>query len=182
MPAGRSKLARQFLGTQSNCTGRLLICYCLFCGRALGRQTIFSLTRAGRESRKTNSRLVPVLKRKAGLTMEWWHAISYFFGGAFLSNAIPHFVSGVMGRPFQSPFAKPPGQGLSSSTVNVLWGFLNLAVSYVLICRVGDFRLRSATQVVVLGLGFLLMGLMAARGFGRFHGGNSPRGSDATTH
>jgi hypothetical protein len=37
--------------------------------------------------------------------MQWWHQISYFFGGAFLSNAIPHFVSGVMGRPFQSPFA-----------------------------------------------------------------------------
>jgi hypothetical protein len=45
--------------------------------------------------------------------MEWLRCISYFFGGCFLSDAIPHFVSGVMGRPFQSPFAKPPGQGLS---------------------------------------------------------------------
>ena len=35
--------------------------------------------------------------------MEWLHYISYFFGGAFLSNAIPHFVSGVMGRPFSKP-------------------------------------------------------------------------------
>jgi hypothetical protein len=52
---------------------------------------------------------------------------SYFFGGAFLTNAIPHFVS-VMGEPFQSPFAKPPGQGLSSSTVNVLWGFFNIVL------------------------------------------------------
>ena len=106
--------------------------------------------------------------------MAWVYYISYFFGGCFLSNAIPHFVSGVMGRPFQSPFAKPPGQGLSSSTVNVLWGFLNFAVSYVLICRVGDFSLRSTTDVAVVGLGFLLMGLMSARHFGRFHGGNSP--------
>ena len=40
--------------------------------------------------------------------MNWLHDISYFFGGAFLTNAVPHFVSGVMGRPFQSPFAKPP--------------------------------------------------------------------------
>jgi hypothetical protein len=92
----------------------------------------------------------------------------------FLSNAVPHFVSGVMGRPFQSPFAKPPGQGLSSSTVNVLWGFLNLAVGYVLVCRVGYFNLRATDQVVVFGLGVLLMGLVAARSFGRFHGGNSP--------
>jgi hypothetical protein len=106
--------------------------------------------------------------------MEWAYYISYFFGGCFLCNAIPHLVSGVTGHPFQSPFAKPPGQGLSSSTVNVFWGFLNFAVSYVLICRVGDFSLRSTTHVAVLGLGFLLMGLMGARQFGRFHGGNSP--------
>ena len=106
--------------------------------------------------------------------MDWLHLVSYFFGGAFLSNAVPHFVSGVMGRPFRSPFAKPPGEGLSSSTVNVLWGFFNLAVAYVLICRVGDFELRATTDVAVLGAGFLLMGLMAARHFGRFHGDRTP--------
>jgi hypothetical protein len=105
--------------------------------------------------------------------MNWLYLISYFFGGAFLSNAIPHFASGAMGRPFQSPFAKPPGQGLSSSTVNVAWGVLNLAIAYVLICRVGDFNLRSTVDAATLGLGFLAMGLLAARHFGRFHGGNS---------
>jgi hypothetical protein len=41
--------------------------------------------------------------------MNWLHLISYFFGGAFLANAIPHVVSGMTGHPFQSPFAKPPG-------------------------------------------------------------------------
>jgi hypothetical protein len=106
--------------------------------------------------------------------MEWMHSVSYFFGGAFLTNAIPHLVSGLTGRPFQSPFAKPPGQGLSSSTVNVLWGFFNLAVSYVLICRVGLFEARSTKHIAVLGLGVLLTSVMSARGFGRFHGGNSP--------
>lgn len=106
--------------------------------------------------------------------MNWMHLVSYFFGGAFLSNAIPHIASGSMGRPFQSPFAKPPGEGLSSSTVNVAWGFLNLAVAYLLICRIGDFSLRSTADAATLGLGFLLMGLYAARHFGRFHGGNSP--------
>jgi hypothetical protein len=113
--------------------------------------------------------------------MEWARYISYFFGGCFLSNAIPHFVSGVMGRPFQSPFAKPSGRGLSSSTVNVFWGFANLAAAYVLTCRVGEFQLRSTADVSVLGLGFLLMGLMSARHFGGFHGGNSPTDSSAKT-
>jgi hypothetical protein len=112
-------------------------------------------------------------------TMSGLHYIAYFFGGAFLCNAIPHFVSGVMGHPFQSPFAKPPGQGLSSSTVNVLWGAFNFAVAYVLICRIGEFNSRSTIQVMILGLGVLLMGLMGARHFGRFHGGNSPEDSRA---
>src|SRR5271168_282663 len=106
--------------------------------------------------------------------MPWLSLLSYFFGGIFLANAIPHFVSGMMGRPFQSPFAKPPGQGLSSSTVNALWGFFNLVVGYILICRVGSFSLRSTDDVVFLGLGILLMSVMMGRRFGRFHGGNSP--------
>jgi hypothetical protein len=55
--------------------------------------------------------------------MRWLALLAYFWGGVFLANAIPHFVSGTMGRPFQSPFAKPPGQVLSSSTVNVFWAF-----------------------------------------------------------
>jgi hypothetical protein len=109
--------------------------------------------------------------------MEWLDYVSYFFGGAFLTNAVPHFVSGVMGRPFQSPFAKPPGEGLSSSTINVLWGFFNLAVGYLLTCRVGNFDLRSMAHVAALGLGALLLALMTARMFGRFYGGNSPEAS-----
>jgi hypothetical protein len=109
--------------------------------------------------------------------MMWLHDFAYFFGGAFLANAVPHYVSGMMGRPFQSPFAKPPGKGLSSSTVNVLWGFVNLVVSYCLILRVGQFDLRAADQLASLGLGLLLMGVFAARTFGQFHGGNSPVGS-----
>jgi hypothetical protein len=103
--------------------------------------------------------------------------VSYFFGGMFLTNAIPHFVRGVSGQPFQSPFAKPPGQGLSTSTVNVLWGFLNIVIGYVLVCRVGLFDLRSTDQVLALGLGALLMSVLSARMFGRFHGGNAPGSS-----
>lgn len=106
--------------------------------------------------------------------MPWHSLVSYFFGGAFLANAVPHFVSGMMGKPFQSPFAKPPGQALSSSTVNVLWGFFNIVVGYVLICRVGDFGLRNIDDVLACGAGALLIALFSARHFGRFHGGNEP--------
>ncbi len=106
--------------------------------------------------------------------MAWLDLVSYFFGGVFLANAVPHVVSGMMGRPFQSPFAKPPGQGLSSSTINVLWGFFNLVIGYLLVCRVGDFTLRDTGDIVALGLGGLFISLFAARHFGRFHGGNAP--------
>ncbi len=109
--------------------------------------------------------------------MNWLHDLAYVLGGAFLANAVPHYVSGVMGRPFQSPFAKPPGKGLSSSTLNVLWGFANLVIAYGLILRVGRFDLRAGDQIASLGLGLLLVSAMSARAFGRFHGGNSPVGS-----
>lgn len=106
--------------------------------------------------------------------MNWHHLASYFFGGIFLANAVPHCVSGMMGRSFQSPFAKPPGQGLSSSTVNVLWGFFNAAIGYMLVLRVGHFDVRSTSNVLVVTVGALLISLFSARHFGQFHGGNTP--------
>lgn len=109
--------------------------------------------------------------------MNWLHLVSYFFGGVFLANSVPHLVSGMMGRPFQSPFAKPPGQGFSSSTVNALWGFFNLVIGYFLVLRVGSFELRSTSDAVALGVGVLLISVTMARNFGRFNGGNAPERS-----
>ncbi len=99
--------------------------------------------------------------------MTWLQCVAYFFGGAFLTNSIPHIVSGLMGRAFPSPFAKPPGKGLSSPVVNVLWGFFNAAVGYVLVCRVGNFDLRSWDDVLAAGLGVLVTGVMLALTFGQ---------------
>jgi hypothetical protein len=103
--------------------------------------------------------------------MEWYAYVAYFFGGAFLVNAVPHFVNGVSGRRFPSPFASPPGKGESSPMVNVLWGAFNLAIGYLLVLRVGDFHLRQASCVVVLGAGGLLMGMHLAQHFGTVHSG-----------
>src|SRR5208283_4223703 len=98
-----------------------------------------------------------------GAVMHWYDYLSYFFGGAFLANSLPHLINGISGRAFQSPFAKPPGKGLSSSMVNVLWGFFNLAVAYVLVVRVGSFSLHDTLQVLVLGAGMLAMSVNLAR-------------------
>lgn len=103
--------------------------------------------------------------------MRWNHYIAYFLGGAFLVNAIPHFVSGVTGHPFQSPFATPPGEGLSSAWVNVLWGSANFLFAYLLLGRVGNFEARRWRPVLVASAGGFLMALMLSRAFGRFYGG-----------
>jgi hypothetical protein len=103
--------------------------------------------------------------------MHWYYYLSYFFGGAFFANSLPHLGNGISGRAFQTPFASPPGKGLSSSTVNVLWGFLNLAVAYLLVFYVGTFNVHSAQDVAPLGAGVLVMSVMLARTFGKLHGG-----------
>ncbi len=107
--------------------------------------------------------------------MNWLHLLSYFCGGLFLANAVPHFVNGITGRPFQSPFAHPPGKGLSSSTVNILWASTNFLIAYLLLLKVGNFDLRSIPCAVAVGAGALLLSLALARYFGQIHGGNLSR-------
>ena len=106
--------------------------------------------------------------------MSWLWLMSYFFGGVFAANAVPHYVAGMMGSSFQTPFAEPPGKGLSSSTVNVVWGLFNAVVAYLLLARVGDFHLRATRHILALSLGVLLISANLARHFGRFHGGSAP--------
>ncbi len=103
--------------------------------------------------------------------MKWYHYVAYFFGGAFLVNAVPHFTNGVSGRPFPTPFASPPGVGLSPAWVNVLWGLFNLIIGYLLVCRVGTFELRRTRDLLVVGIGALLMAVMLPRAFSRVSGG-----------
>ena len=64
--------------------------------------------------------------------MIWYNYVAGFFAGAFLANVVPHFVHGISGDRFPSPFAHPPGRGLSSPTVNVIWALFNLVVGYLL--------------------------------------------------
>jgi hypothetical protein len=49
----------------------------------------------------------------------------------------------------------------------------NLAVGYLLVCRVGSFNLRRTGHVLALGAGILAMSLMLAHVFGALHGGYS---------
>jgi hypothetical protein len=60
---------------------------------------------------------------------------------------------------------------MSATLVNVLWGYTNLVIGYLLLARVGIFELRRWRHVIVAGVGVLLMVVMLARRFGRFYGG-----------
>jgi hypothetical protein len=88
-----------------------------------------------------------------GGKMGWHVYVAYFFGGLFLVNAVPHFVSGVCGRRFPSPFALPPGKGESSPTINVLRGAFNLMIGYLLVFRVGEFFIREIWSALAVGVG-----------------------------
>lgn len=99
--------------------------------------------------------------------MSWYIGVSFFFGGVFVVNAMPHLIAGISGRPLQTPFASPPFQGLSSPVVNVVWGLLNLVLAYVLLVLVGDFQLGEPLDAALSFLGFSLMALQCARSFGR---------------
>jgi hypothetical protein len=92
--------------------------------------------------------------------------VANFFAGAFLCNAVPHFVSGVTGRAFPTPFAKPPGVGLSSPVVNLVWGFANLVVGALLLSYwpVG-WRIGPSLGLFLLGV--LVRGVFLATHFGR---------------
>lgn len=101
--------------------------------------------------------------------MPWHHVAAQFFGGVLLANFVPHFVAGVSGRPFPTPFATPPFRGHSSPVVNVAWGLANLACAYALLVAVGAFEPRTGAHVAVVAAGFSLASFGIARSASRLH-------------
>lgn len=102
--------------------------------------------------------------------MTWYDVVAHFIGGAFFANFFPHFVSGISGRWFPSPFGKPPFRGLSSPAVNVLWALFNLAVAYLLLVVVSNFDLRRVAGVCIAAAGFGLASVGIARAASRAQG------------
>lgn len=59
------------------------------------------------------------------MEIAWYQYLFAFFSGALLLNALPHFLKGITGSHFPTPFAKPPGVGLSSPLLNIVWALMN---------------------------------------------------------
>jgi drug/metabolite transporter (DMT)-like permease len=100
--------------------------------------------------------------------MPWYDYLACFFAGAFLANVVPHFVHGISGDPFPTPFAKPPGRGLSSPTVNVLWALLNLILGYVLF-RAGRVSMQNVISILVFFAGVAFLSVGSSIGFQKKH-------------
>jgi hypothetical protein len=103
--------------------------------------------------------------------MEWYAYLAYFAAGALLANGVPHFVNGISGKRFQSPFAWPPGVGESPPLVNVLWGLANFAGGFALIFGVGYFRFGMNRAAIMVGLGALAISVLLSMYFGRVRKG-----------
>ena len=98
--------------------------------------------------------------------MNWYNYLACFFGGMFLANVVPHFVHGISGDRFPTPFAQPPGKGLSSPTLNVIWALINLVVGYILF-RVGRVSGGNHSGLVVFFLGIAAISIISSVRFAK---------------
>ncbi len=97
--------------------------------------------------------------------MPWYDYLVHFIAGAFLANGVPHFVQGICGNKFKTPFATPRWVGESSATVNVIWGWLNFIVGGGLL-RVPPLPPPPSVSIATM-LGVLSMALLLSHHFGK---------------
>ena len=98
--------------------------------------------------------------------MNHYNYTACFFAGMFLANVVPHFVAGISGDRFPTPFARPPGKGLSSPIVNVVWALFNLVVGYVLF-RVGKVSSGDNSALAVFFAGIVAISTMSSVRFAK---------------
>jgi hypothetical protein len=100
--------------------------------------------------------------------MAWYDYVACFFAGAILTNVVPHFVHGISGDRFPTPFAHPPGRGLSSPTVNILWALANLLVGFILF-RIGKVASGDVATLIVFFAGIVAISVPTSVRFAKKH-------------
>ncbi len=88
--------------------------------------------------------------------MPWHPFFAAFAAGLLLTNSIPHLTHGLAGDRFPTPFAKPPGRGLSSPLANTVWALLNLVVGTLLL-RAAHLSLADLPRLATFFLGVTLV-------------------------
>lgn len=98
--------------------------------------------------------------------MNWYEYVACFLAGVFLANFVPHFVHGISGDGFPTPFSRPRGFGPSSPTVNVVWALVNLVAGYLLF-DAGHISSESIVRLVVFFAGIAVISLMSSVHFAK---------------
>jgi hypothetical protein len=99
-------------------------------------------------------------------TIQWYHYLAAFFAGVILTNGIPHFVHGISGDKFPTPFSKPHGKGLSSPMANTLWACFNLLIGYLLI-KISKVTSNDSLLQIIFFLGIVSISLFSAHNFSK---------------
>ena len=97
-------------------------------------------------------------------TILWYNYLAAFFAGVILTNAVPHFIHGISGDKFPTPFSKPAGKGLSSPMVNTLWSCFNLFIGYILF-RVSEISSNDKILLFVFFIGIVSISVFSSINF-----------------
>lgn len=96
-------------------------------------------------------------------TITFFNYIAYLVAGALLTNGVPHFVQGISGGKFPTPFARFYGRKESPALVNVIWGWLNFAVGAALLHHFTPVRIPAPIEpCVTASIGALAMAVYLA--------------------
>ena len=90
--------------------------------------------------------------------MQPWFYLIALIAPVLLTNGIPHFIQGISGKPFPSPFSGGPGTE-DTPVRNVLWGAGNLIVGGALLwtIREGLSDLLLVLELLVVGVAFAVL-------------------------
>jgi hypothetical protein len=99
--------------------------------------------------------------------MPSYYHLAHVFAGGLLAIGVLHFVQGVCGNKFPTPFATPPVVGESSAVINVLWGWFNLMIGCVLLIIFFPPLPPPPDTFIAIAVGALVAGLWLAQHFSK---------------
>jgi len=74
--------------------------------------------------------------------------------GLITANGVPHFIHGILGEKFQTPFNRK-----SSAQLNIFWGWLNFVVGGYLL-HLAHPRAHELRAFALFSLGVIVMALL----------------------
>jgi hypothetical protein len=95
----------------------------------------------------------------------WWHYLVAIPAAALLANGLPHFIHGISGERFPTPFSGGAGT-LDTPVRNVLWGGANLVVGMLLLWLI---RAGKGNPLLIAELVIIYIGFAAALGYAFSH-------------